>query len=1041
MRKLLIYIVIFILVSFGFQSYTHPLKAVICPDTEGGILTAEDSTRCTNEPTILTLTGSEGQITWLSRISGINAWTVITGETDTIITVYPDTDREYAALLTGSCTDTSSIVLLQVSSFAQVPNPGFGGEACGYYFSLSAFPVYNPLNGYWTQVSGPDLVEFYPSSKQADPDSVTTETIGSYQFAWNITDGICTKDSVIDIEVLELPVADPGSDTNQCGRTFNMNAKINIENATGEWYKVSGAGTFTFIDKTAPNTTVYANPGTYQVRWTERNSTCEDDTIIEINVADSPVANAGITVNSCNNSSKLNAYPSIGLGNWTQISGPGTIFFNNSNLPDALVSASDYGEDFKLLWKEVNSFCSDSDTVIVNFYEQPTAKTESIDNACGLQTDLSAWTSTTSDYVIRSWTYISGPAEPISNVAINDSTNSIVISPEHYGEYIFRWKEVNGTCSDSVNIPIRFFQQPIASAGKDIFTCGLSTQLMAESNLENSIKRWYALDDSIEFQFSDVSDPLSNITSPVHNTFSLVWEEINHICLDVDTVEVSFYEIPDASPGNGGDTCGLNYSLNAIQSVSGSTGNWSMIVDSDTSFLSNSKETITQVDSAGKYSFLWTENNKGCIDQKSIEVTFFHQPNAAILEAGDACGTEQILKTVPTGNNQSAWNINSEDGDAEVIMLAEDKFKVIASDTGKYLFNWKLLNEKCTDDTSFTIQFYQEPEVSAGEDIQTCGNSTSLNAFVNLGSGSWTKLSGPGIIEFTESTSPSSQLKVDEFGTYTIQWSVQYGACLATDSIKLDFVEPPSSYAGADEIICNLKHTLSAYPSDGYWAVHQNKSNLKVLFEPDFETANAIIIVDTSGILSLNWISSNKSCTDSSSVTLNFLKPPIAKAGPDQELDNVFETTMQAEEPSDPFEGIWSLISGSGIIKTLNSPLTDVYDMDLGKNTFQWKVKNDYCEASDTVQIEIFDIFIPEVITPNGDNENDYFVIRGIENTGPVDVTIFNRWGIEVYHTDDYQNDWGGTNKNGNLLTNDTYFYAINIADKRIFKGFVVIKK
>ncbi len=1041
MSKLYYYIILAISIFGAFPGGISSIKAGLCADTEGGLLTAEDTTRCVNEATLLTLSGSMGNITWLTKLSGTGTWSVISGETDSTIVVKPEADREYAALLTGSCTDTSNTVTLWVSSFATVPNPGFGGEVCDYYFPLSAYSVYAPLTGYWSQVSGPDIVEFYPSPNQPDPDSVTVETVGTYELAWNITDGICTKDSVIEINVLQQPVANAGPDSNQCGRTFNMNAKFSVDGATGDWLKVSGAGALNFIDETDPNTLVNANPGTYNIRWTESNSTCKDDTIIEINVADQPIANAGTDNNSCEQSATLNAYPTIGIGYWSQISGPGTAGFDNNNLADALVSVSDYGKNYVFQWKETNSFCSDSDTVIINFFEQPVAQAPVVSDACGQQTVLTALTSTDADYVKRTWSYVSGPFAPDGIIPVNDSSSIVHIALGFYGNYIFRWKEENGACSDSTEVSISFFEQPVASAGEDISACGLNTALHAYPSMINSDKKWSVLSDPADFNLSDETDPQSLVSSDNFGTYMFVWQEKNNICYDTDTMEIAFNQVPVADPGEGGDTCGFGFILNATPSISASTGYWSVITNSGSTTIASVPNTIANVDSAGTYKYLWTEDNNGCIDQNFIEVTFYEQPAAIIVEAEDACGIEQSILTGRITNSQYDWVTNSGSGQVDITYIEEDKFKVTVSDTGMYYFTWKVFNEQCKDDTTFTIHFFEEPDIFAGEDSYNCGNETSMHASLNLGTGTWSGMDGPGNIHIAKLQDPASAIGVDEFGSYTLRWTVQHGACEKFDDIKIEFIEPPESYAGTDENICGLSFSLTATPENGYWSVVENGSDLEINLTPDIKNANASITVDSSGVLYLAWVATNRICIDSSSVRLNFVAPPVADAGPDQELDNIFETTMQAAPPSQSFEGEWALLSGSGTLQSVNSPKSDVYNMDLGENQFIWRVKNEYCEASDTMKITIYDIFIPEVITPNGDNENDYFVIRGIQNVGPVEVIILNRWGIEVYSSDDYQNDWGGTNKNGTPLTNDTYFYVVNIANERVFKGFVVIKK
>ncbi|WP_165822038.1 gliding motility-associated C-terminal domain-containing protein [Hymenobacter edaphi] len=51
-------------------------------------------------------------------------------------------------------------------------------------------------------------------------------------------------------------------------------------------------------------------------------------------------------------------------------------------------------------------------------------------------------------------------------------------------------------------------------------------------------------------------------------------------------------------------------------------------------------------------------------------------------------------------------------------------------------------------------------------------------------------------------------------------------------------------------------------------------------------------------------------------------------------------------------------------------------------------------------------LFLPNVITPDGDGQNDRFVINGLTR-GPWQLELYNRWGRQVYRTADYRHDWG----------------------------------
>src|SRR5450759_4815656 len=97
------------------------------------------------------------------------------------------------------------------------------------------------------------------------------------------------------------------------------------------------------------------------------------------------------------------------------------------------------------------------------------------------------------------------------------------------------------------------------------------------------------------------------------------------------------------------------------------------------------------------------------------------------------------------------------------------------------------------------------------------------------------------------------------------------------------------------------------------------------------------------------------------------------------------------------------------------------------------------CTNTATTTVEVNELPIPSVITPNGDGKNDYFVIGEI--IGQVELIIFNRWGNEEYTNGNYLNDWDGRNNKGMELPNDTYFYVLKFENVKIKKGSVLIKR
>ena len=98
----------------------------------------------------------------------------------------------------------------------------------------------------------------------------------------------------------------------------------------------------------------------------------------------------------------------------------------------------------------------------------------------------------------------------------------------------------------------------------------------------------------------------------------------------------------------------------------------------------------------------------------------------------------------------------------------------------------------------------------------------------------------------------------------------------------------------------------------------------------------------------------------------------------------------------------------------------------------------------DPYQTKTIDLFIPQILSPNGDGSNDKFVIRGLANYPDNKLLVFNRYGDVLYEKDRYDNTWDGTaNKpvlgsSGNyLLPTGTYFVFFYNKGELVYKDFV----
>ncbi len=82
------------------------------------------------------------------------------------------------------------------------------------------------------------------------------------------------------------------------------------------------------------------------------------------------------------------------------------------------------------------------------------------------------------------------------------------------------------------------------------------------------------------------------------------------------------------------------------------------------------------------------------------------------------------------------------------------------------------------------------------------------------------------------------------------------------------------------------------------------------------------------------------------------------------------------------------------------------------------------------------EIYVPNVFTPNGDNQNDIFFID-VQNAADLEFIILNRWGNVVYEANGLNSAWNGFIEGGNFAEDGTYFvrYTVTGIDGKEHEG------
>ncbi len=90
---------------------------------------------------------------------------------------------------------------------------------------------------------------------------------------------------------------------------------------------------------------------------------------------------------------------------------------------------------------------------------------------------------------------------------------------------------------------------------------------------------------------------------------------------------------------------------------------------------------------------------------------------------------------------------------------------------------------------------------------------------------------------------------------------------------------------------------------------------------------------------------------------------------------------------------------------------------------------NDGCKKKYWVYIKLKDK-LDNIITPDGDGENDIWALPDKYRHKDIKIIIYNRLGMKVYEKNDYDNSWSGEG-----LLAGTYFYVIKLKDSFLLKG------
>lgn len=304
-----------------------------------------------------------------------------------------------------------------------------------------------------------------------------------------------------------------------------------------------------------------------------------------------------------------------------------------------------------------------------------------------------------------------------------------------------------------------------------------------------------------------------------------------------------------------------------------------------------------------------------------------------------------------------------------------------------------------------------------------------INGVVNPvnSSASW---SGPGVVSGGNTFTPV----INQPGQYTVILNDNVNGCSSTYSVT---IEPPTLI---NITTVNITNVSCFNGSNGAISINTdngNGSNLDYTWSPAQNNSASVNGLST-GSYSVT-VSNEDGCEDDTTVFVN--QPgPISIAQIDSTGSECGEANGSLSVLASGGVGSFGYTWSSG-----NNGAT-ANNIDAGTYTVTATDGNG-CQQSLSLSLgctPLIPVVIPQFLSPNGDNQNELWIIQNTAQYPSIKVTVYNRWGSVVYEAEPYNNDWNGHLKgtNPNPLPAATYFYVVDTNKKSQdpYQGYIEIQ-
>ncbi|MFN5428772.1 MAG: PKD-like domain-containing protein, partial [Bacteroidota bacterium] len=826
--------------------------------------------------------------------------------------------QAYEFRITARCADGSQVfqdvVFTTLPSTVANAGPDLPQICTGTVFMAANAPVAPLESGNWQKVSGPDVTIVNPSSPTT-PVIVSGGSSGKTVLRWTITNvnGCATSSTVAFTSTGVGGTVSAGGDQT-LGPCYNLTQSANLQASYGGDGSFGQSGTWTFLS--GPSTPVIGNvnsnitsvsgliQGTYTFRWTVTGpcASGSDEVSITVPAAKQAITSAGnATRVFCDNttSTVFSANPpslTNETGLWTVVSGAGTIASPNS--PTTTITGLTPGSSSTFRYTITNNVtgCVSAGDYSVFYATAPSISFTNSSTFLPYPQTTVVLPFTFTGGTQTTWQLISGPAGSTlapsgttGPAGIGNSTSLTLNGLDQFGTY--RIRLVRNAPGGLGGCPAAFADAFVVASvaptpsnpGTDILlACNIFHADLAANQPLVGTGSWSQVSKPIGAPDAVIANPFSNVTDVTgltNGVYFFRWlitggPGTPDQQADVRVVVASLSPTTAIAGPNETICAGSPYKMKGNAPALNETGVWSVVPSAGIVFenVNDPNTKVTGLAPSSTYTFTWTISNSCGTNFSNvvIQTTSNLGPNLALAGPdqclGPAITTFQLAGNAPVGIETGNWKLVSGPMTPTITNSSLQNTTVTGASNGTYLFEWSLSTPGCAankDTVMITASAPATVATATQSVVNTCGVSTvTLNGNAPaIGTGLWTRLTGPGPVIITNPSSPTSTVTfLSPNYSYTFRWTISNGACPSSSAdVKFNISAAPSPVTvGPNQVVCGGTSTaLSASTvtsGTGLWVLVSgpNVPTFSSLTNPGATISGLV-----EGVYQLKWTANN----------------------------------------------------------------------------------------------------------------------------------------------------------------------------------------